>query len=344
LRTRIIKKGVSGSGSVNSIPIWTNSTTLGDSILSQNGSELNVAGTVNMTGFQLTTGAQAGYVLVSDASGIGTWQEIPGSLPSGIEGQTLRYDETQGKWIENSFLYNSGSQIGIGLSTSLPAVLSIAGDGTIPELGIKYDDNNYLNFLTDGTGSKIEASKAIVINSLTGEVNLGSDVTTFDASSATVKGATFISANDDSTVRKTGEEVLRGVEDIFPSPLPVQTSSTNYVRVSKYFQNSSDNPLYNNPSVLPGADRKFRLIINFADDIPTSENSEWRIYGPGSSMEYDTFQFSGQNLSSLEEGIAHMTSLIDNIPESDWQVEVKVPSGYHIRIFNILLVRVDQIK
>lgn len=335
--------GISGAGTSSIIPLWTNNTTLGNSIISQNGNVIDIAGTIKTTGFQLTTGAHSGYVLVSDDQGIGTWQEVPGGLPSGTEGQTLRYDETQGEWVANSFLFNSGSQIGIGIDTNLPAVLSIAGDGTIPELGLKYDDNNYLNFLTNDTESKIEASKAIVINSLTGEVKMGGDVTTFDASESTIKGLTFISSDTDSTVRKSGEEVLRGVEIIFPSPLPAQTSSTSYVRVSKYFQNSSDNPLYDNPSLLPGADKKFRLIINFADDIPIDQTSDWRIYRPGSLTEYAAFQFSGQNLSSLEEGVSHMTDLVD-IPESDWQLEVKVPAGYHIRIFNILLVRIDQIK
>ncbi|MBU8922068.1 MAG: tail fiber domain-containing protein, partial [Bacteroidales bacterium] len=37
-------------------------------------SRLDVAGTAEMTGFKLPTGASNGYVLTSDASGIGTWQ------------------------------------------------------------------------------------------------------------------------------------------------------------------------------------------------------------------------------------------------------------------------------
>jgi len=36
--------------------------------------KLDVAGTVQMTGFKLSTGATSGYVLTSDASGVGTWQ------------------------------------------------------------------------------------------------------------------------------------------------------------------------------------------------------------------------------------------------------------------------------
>lgn len=51
--------------------------------------KLDVAGTTRMTGFQLTTGAAAGRMLVSDASGIGTWQVNPGGPPSGAAGGDL---------------------------------------------------------------------------------------------------------------------------------------------------------------------------------------------------------------------------------------------------------------
>jgi len=40
--------------------------------------KLDVAGTVQMTGFKLPTGASSSYVLTSDSSGIGTWQTMSG--------------------------------------------------------------------------------------------------------------------------------------------------------------------------------------------------------------------------------------------------------------------------
>ena len=45
--------------------------------------QLDVAGTVRMTGFKLPTGAASGYVLTSDASGLGTWQAAPGGGANG---------------------------------------------------------------------------------------------------------------------------------------------------------------------------------------------------------------------------------------------------------------------
>jgi hypothetical protein len=41
--------------------------------------ELDVAGTVQMTGFKMPTDASDGEVLTSNASGVGTWQAVPGS-------------------------------------------------------------------------------------------------------------------------------------------------------------------------------------------------------------------------------------------------------------------------
>jgi len=51
--------------------------------------KLDVAGTAKMTGFQLGTTATAGQVLTSDASGVGTWQALPSTTPSGPAGGDL---------------------------------------------------------------------------------------------------------------------------------------------------------------------------------------------------------------------------------------------------------------
>lgn len=341
--------GISGTGTTNYIPLWSGSETLSNSILYQSGNyiglgttspttELEVAGTVKMTGFQLTTGAQAGYVLVSDANGVGSWQALPsGNLPPATSGQTLRHDGTN--WVADSFLYNTGSQIGIGVTSNLPAILTVYGDGTIPQFYLKYDDQNYLKFLISDSSSTIEASKNIIINSLTGEVKMGTDVTTFDASSATVKGATFISGANDATVRKSDELILREVIPIFRFSIPVQTTSTSYVRVSKYIEDLSSVSV----SQISGTDRKYAFLINFADDINLNQTSDWRVYRPNTGTEYLTFTFSGQNMSSLTEGKPHLTNILD-LPSTDWQLEVKIPSGKKIRIFNILLLVFDKVQ
>lgn len=352
--------GISGSGAANYLSIWTGSTALGNSIIYQSGSNigigttaptqvLDVAGTIKMLGFQLPTNATSGYILTSDASGFGTWQPSPsGVLPSGESGQTLRHNGTN--WVANSFLYNTGTAIGIG-ATSTQAELTVAGSGlfsgfltlattTLPQLVLKYDNNNYLNFSISDTQSLITASKKLVIDSLSGEIKLGDNVTDFYAPNATITALTFISTSTDSTVRKSGEKVFRGAIPIFRFPVPAQTNSTSFVAVSREISTTTLNAAL--PESLPGTDRKIAFLINFADNIPTNASSTWLIdLETGTDTE---FTFTGQNLSSLEEGKPHLSDFY-LLPDNDWQLEVKVPaSDRTIRIFNILLLAYDQIQ
>ena len=329
--------GIGGSGSTNYLPIWTGATTLGNSIVSQSGTTLTVAGTLKMTGFQLPTNATSGYILTSDVSGFGTWQPAAtGTLPVGTAGQTLRHDGTN--WIANSFLYNTGSAIGIGTTSTL-ATLTVAGDGffqgpltiatstLLGQLVLKYDDDNYLKYLISSTSSEILASKDLIINSLTGEIK---------ASNATITAAHFVSA--DASARKSGELILRQSTPIFIYPVPAQTTSTEFVAVSREISTSTLNATL--PDPLPGATRKFAFLINFADNILTSASSTWLVdLTVGTDIE---FYFAGQNLSSLDEGIPHLSIFIQP-PENNWQLKVKVPSGNTIRIFNIFLLTYDQI-
>ncbi len=92
---------------------------------------IDIAGSVKMTGFQLGDSTTAGYVLVVDDSGIGTWQAIPASPtgPSGgISGQTVRHDGTD--WVADSNIFNTGASVGIGMADP-QSVLQVAGDITL---------------------------------------------------------------------------------------------------------------------------------------------------------------------------------------------------------------------
>ncbi len=375
--------GIAGSGATNYLSIWTGVATLGNSILHQTGGnigigitapsqKLDVTGTIKMLGFQLPTNATSGYILTSDASGFGTWQSLS-ALPSGTAGQTLRYNGTN--WLADSFLYNTGSAIGIGTTTpasildiwasSTAAALTIRQSGTgniaefkdggtivfkiadggqltltstsTPQLAVQYDSLRYLNLSigSDGT-STFTVSGALVLDSVTGEIRLASGDTF--TTNATVTAATYLSGAQDSTVRKSGELVLRSNTPIFRYDFPSQTASTTFVRISRYFSSALDFL----PSAIPGTTRKFVFLINFADDIATNASSTWRVYRPSAVATTTTFYFAGQNLSSLTEGVPHLSSSY-TLPDDDWQLEVKIPSGNTIRIFNIFLLTFDQI-
>lgn len=67
----------------NSIPKW-NGTTLVDGIISDNGTTVSIAGNTSTTNFQMTAGANANYILQSDAAGNATWVPNPLSTLSAM--------------------------------------------------------------------------------------------------------------------------------------------------------------------------------------------------------------------------------------------------------------------
>ena len=100
--------------------------------------KLDVAGTVKTTGFQLTTGAQSGYVLQSDLNGVASWAAIQGP-PSGTSGQTLYHNGSN--WAVSSLLYNNGTSIGVG-TTSIDA-----------DTLLKIEEGGYLQFGKTSAGN-----------------------------------------------------------------------------------------------------------------------------------------------------------------------------------------------
>ena len=77
---------------------------------------LDVNGTAQMTGFKMPTGAQDKYVLMSDATGVGSWQNLVGLPETANEADTLRYNGTTSKWVASHLLSNTASNIGIGVT------------------------------------------------------------------------------------------------------------------------------------------------------------------------------------------------------------------------------------
>jgi hypothetical protein len=80
--------------------------------------KLDVNGTVKMTGFEMPTGASAGYVLTTNGTGVGTWQPAAGGGEIGGSGTTNYIPKfTSSTTIGNSGIYQSGSNIGIGITS-----------------------------------------------------------------------------------------------------------------------------------------------------------------------------------------------------------------------------------
>jgi len=126
--------------------------------------KLDIAGTAQMTGFKLTTGAAAGYVLSSDSTGVGTWTDISSTAgPWTLVGNSLFPD---------SLLYNVGigttgataklevvgdTLLGVGLTGTEDALLVNVGAGFSGNL-LKLAVNSAEKFAIDSTGQLITSS------------------------------------------------------------------------------------------------------------------------------------------------------------------------------------------
>jgi hypothetical protein len=359
--------GISGSGQAGYLPIWLAGNRLGQSILSQNGNEISISGILDLAktseptatlGFGKIFVGNDGKLYFKDESGnlfdlTAAGQGISGQ---GREGQLAIFSSTSTLTSTSSLSWDNQNQIlnvdgtiisknGLGIgTTTLSAMLTLAGDFNLAgPLQITDFLGQYFKISLLSDKAQIESTKNIVINinSLTGQILTGPNVTLFDASSSTIKGLTFISADNDSTVRKSGEKVLRTMIPIFKFPLPAQTTSTSFVAITREISTSTLNSLL--PPQLPGSQRKFAILLNFADNIPTDASSSWQI--DFQNQTDFNFEFPGQDLPNLNEGTTHLRDDLPDLLSDNWILKVSVPSQTNeIRIFNVFLIVYDKIK
>ena len=232
--------------------------------------------------------------------------------------------------------------------------MTILGDLTIQGLQILSGAVGFESSTTDATLTVNQTGSGDIVNfqdsgttvfaiSEGGNITMTGNFTTIGSVTTTgsMYADTYYSTTTDSTVRKTGEEILRASVSIYRYEMPSQTSTTTYFRISKYLAN---NPLSSSPTVLPGATRVYRLIIKYSDNIATTSNSSWRIYRTAAATTSDTFSLTGLAESQTTEGTPYLTDIL-TIPDTDWQLEMKLPSDSNqIRIFQIFLSAYDQIN
>jgi hypothetical protein len=122
-------------------------------------SKLDVAGTAEMTGFKMPTGAGEGKLLTSDASGIGTWDDPPLS--------SLWSSDTHG------INYSTGN-VGIGADSDENARLNILGDVIVDQSvpGVNRDGRLILknsgNYTVAILGTDVDSHGHFILNDATG--------------------------------------------------------------------------------------------------------------------------------------------------------------------------------
>ncbi|HVP09686.1 MAG TPA: tail fiber domain-containing protein [Phycisphaerae bacterium] len=124
--------------------------------------KLEVAGTVKMTGFQLTAGAANGRVLTSDAGGVGTWQLPAGDISgSGTVGKLAKFSGT--KTLTDSIITETADGK-IGVNWASPTYrFSIAGtlsNDAILCLEAEWNPEIYMNAAGSDADCKIHMVSA----------------------------------------------------------------------------------------------------------------------------------------------------------------------------------------
>ncbi|MFH1046872.1 MAG: tail fiber domain-containing protein [Patescibacteria group bacterium] len=129
--------GIGGGGTTSYMPKFTSASTIGNSQVYDNGTNVGVGttaptykfhvnGSLSATSFTLPTGAADGYYLESDASGNASWQPWP-SVDNPIYDQNY-VTKFATSILVNSIMYDNGTNVGI--STTTPSSkLHVVGDG-----------------------------------------------------------------------------------------------------------------------------------------------------------------------------------------------------------------------
>ena len=139
--------------------IWNNSGNVGIGTMSPS-APLHVAGTVQMSGFKLTTNPNSSYVLTSNADGVGTWQ----AAPSGVTDHGALTGLADDDHTQYSFLSGrSGGQTvtgGTGVSENL--VLRSTSSATKGNVILADDGGNVGIGTTTPTNAKLWVRKSSV--------------------------------------------------------------------------------------------------------------------------------------------------------------------------------------
>jgi hypothetical protein len=161
LDTVVVGGGVDGSGTAGFIPLWSDSNTIGDSIISATGSAATITGNLTMTGFATsvsTTGSSSATTLTTkdyvDGLGSGTVTNITSTSGGGNVDIIITNPTTTPNLLLNfgadSTYYINGAGDGATIA-SLP-FLPLAGGtltGSLTTLGVSAGDVVATSFAVD---------------------------------------------------------------------------------------------------------------------------------------------------------------------------------------------------
>ena len=338
-----------GTGAANQVAYWSGTNTLtGEAQLSttRGGTGQDTSGWSGMlkvvNGTWDHDNGTAGYVAYwSDANTIGAEQYL--DLAKGGTGAGLTANA-------GGIVYSGSSALAISATGTTSQILTSGGTGAptwtnIADLvtatnGLTKSGTTNLTLKLGGTlgeDTTIDAGGYNMIFNLTGTAgdfkvqNGGTDIFTV-SHDGTIYFKTY-------PLAVSGKQVLREMIPIFGFDLPAQTASTSYVTVSRTIQGYP----FSSPSA--GSTRIHKLVIRYADDLPTASSTDWKVDDITNSASSTTFTVPGCNDSSLAAGKTKIITVTVPTNNDSWKLETKIPSaqsGKKIRIFQIFLAAYDQ--
>jgi len=162
----------------NNMVLWTgggsglyvaNSGNVGVGVASPS-TKLAVNGTAQVAGFQMPTGASAGYVLTSDVSGVGTWQSASDGVGgSGTADYVPRF--TGATTLGDSPIRVSGTMVGINTNPS--ATLHVNGTMDVEDETYFHSDVHATNLQSSGSLTLASGSADRIHLDSAGNVGIG---------------------------------------------------------------------------------------------------------------------------------------------------------------------------
>lgn len=194
----------------------------------------------------------------------------------------------------------------------------------------------------------------------TGQLKIGSNGEFYiDASgNATTSGniyaSKFFETGSSATVRKTGEEIVRGVVPIFGFDLPARcntscNSGSATATISRVIENNDD--IF--PSPYSGTTRKYRFSIRYADATTSAScvtcRTTWDV-ATSSDLTYESrFTLPPTTSADLAQGFTTTTNQVTlptaNDSTGNWFLRVSTggSGGYDLQVYEILLIGLDEV-
>ncbi len=173
--------------------------------------KLHVNGTARMTGFQLGTSATAGFVLTTDANGVGSWQEAAGEL-------TLPWQGSGSDSIVAFKVTNTHATTGAGIK-GVGTVCGVQGEGATEGLfGFSGAGKGVKGYSNSGVGVWAQSQGTGATNAaLYAQANHSDGIAVFSTSTSSDANAVFVNKGSGDIIRgfsgSTGGDMVFRVEN-----------------------------------------------------------------------------------------------------------------------------------